>query len=83
MKKKNKKKTKIKKKTLKKKRIKVKSKRNGHDKTIDLSKIISFKFEKIGKAFDNFTKKREREKVKQDKIKSKGREKQIKEEQRE
>ena len=57
MKKKNKKKTKIKKKTLKKKRIKVKSKRNGHDKSIDLSKIISFKFKKLSKAYENFTKK--------------------------
>ena len=51
MKKKIKKKTKTKKKTLKKRGIRVKSKRNGHDKTIDLSKIISFKFQKLSKAY--------------------------------
>ena len=67
MKRRVKKKTKIKKKTLKKKRIRTKSKRNGHDKTIDLSKIISFKFQKLSKAYENFTKKREKEKIKQDK----------------
>ena len=56
MKKKIRKKTK--KKNLKKRRIKVKSKRNGHDKSIDLQKIISFKFQKLSKAYGNFTKKK-------------------------
>ena len=71
MKKRIKKKKKFKKKSLKKRKIRAKSKRNGHDKTINLSEIINFKFEKIGKAFESFTKKREKEKLKQDKIKSK------------
>ena len=50
MKKKNKKK--IKKKALRKKKIKAKRRKNGHDKSVDLQKILSFKFQTISKAFE-------------------------------
>ena len=45
MKKKN-----IKKKASRKKRIKAKRRKNGHDKSVDLQKILGFKFQTISKA---------------------------------
>ena len=43
-----------KKKTKKKRRIKVNSKKNGHDKSVDLQKIVGFKFRSLNKAYKNF-----------------------------
>ena len=59
MKKKNKKK--VKKKTLKKKKIRANSKRNGQAKSMDLQKIIGFKFQTLSKVYKNFTNKRKKE----------------------
>ena len=58
MKKKNRKK--IKKKTSRKRRIKAKRRRNGHDKSVDLQKIIGLKFQKISKAYEDFKEKRKK-----------------------
>ena len=71
MKKKNKKiKKKAQKKTLrKKKRSKIKSRRNKQLKSIDLQKVIGFKFQTLSKAYENFKKRREIEKSKQNKLK--------------
>ena len=85
MKRKNKKtKKKIKKKTqkkaLKKKRSKTNSRQNKRPIAPNLQKVIDFKFRKIFKVYDDFQKKRKIEKSKQDKLKDKGREEQIKEE---
>ena len=76
MKKKNKRKTG--KKALKKRKIKAKYKRNNHNKSMDLGKVIGFKFKTLNKAYENFVTRRKKEKEKQVKIKSKNREKQIK-----
>ena len=55
MKTKNKKK--IKKKASRKKRIKAKRRKNRHNKSLDLQKIIDFKFHTISKAYENFKEK--------------------------
>ena len=67
-----------------KKKIKVKtySKKNSYGKTINLQKVVGFKFKTFGKIYQNFTEKRKKEKLKLDKLKDKNREKQIKDEQR-
>ena len=52
-------KKKVKKKNLKKKRTKAKNKRNSQLKTVDLQKVIGFKFKSFSKAYENFKKKRE------------------------
>ena len=73
MKRKNKKK--IRKKTSKKRKVKANSRRSSYGKTVDLQKVISFKFQTISKAYENFKKKRGIEKLKQEKLRSKNREK--------
>ena len=73
----------IKKKVSRKRRIKAKKRKNGHDKSVDLQKIINFKFQTLSKVYENFKEKRKKEKIKKDKLKNKNREKQIQEEQRE
>ena len=63
-------KRKIKKKALKRKRkTGTNSKRDGYDKSIDLQKIVSFKFQALNKAYENFWQKREKEKEKQEELK--------------
>ena len=74
-------KKKARKKTLKKKKSGAKNKQNSQLKTINLQKVIGFKFQALSKVYENFKKKREIEKSKQDKLESKKREEQIKEEQ--
>ena len=66
------------------KKIKAKtySKKNGYSKTIDLQKVVGFKFKTFGKFYQNFTENRKKEKAKLEKLKSKNREKQIKQEQK-
>ena len=54
---KGKKRRKIKKKTARKRKIKAKYKRNSHNKSIDLGKVIGFKFKTLNKAYENFTNK--------------------------
>ena len=44
----------IKKKASRKKRIKAKKRKNRHDKSLDLQKIIGSKFQTIGKAYADF-----------------------------
>ena len=63
----------------KKKRSKAIRKKNSQSNAIDLQKVVSFKFQTLGKVYKNFTEKRKKEKVKQEKLKSVNREKQIKE----
>ena len=76
-------KNKIKKKTLKKKRrIKANSGKTSRNKSMDLQKIVGFKFQTLNKAYENFKTKRRKEREKQEKSKIKNREKQIKEEQK-
>ena len=77
MKKKSKKR--VKKKISRKRRIKAKKIKNGHDKSVDLQKIINFKFQTLSKVYEDFKEKRKKEKIKQDKLKDKNREKQIQE----
>ena len=57
---------KVKRKTAKRK-IKARSKRNSHSKSVNLQKIIGFNFKSFGKAYENFTENRKKEKAKQDK----------------
>ena len=71
-------KKKVKKKNLKKKRTKARNKRNSQLKTVNLQKVIGFKFKSFSKVYENFKKKRGTEKSKQEKLKSREREKQIK-----
>ena len=73
----------LRKKKIKKRRIKVHGKKNSHDKSMDLQKIMGFKFQTFSKVYKNFTEKRKKEKIKQEKLKSRDREKQIIKEQRE
>ena len=63
-------------------RAKTYSKKNGYGKTINIQKVVDFKFQSLGKIYKNFTEKREREKGKKEKLKEKDREKQIKEQQK-
>ena len=58
MKKKSKKR--VKKKISRKRRIKAKKRKNGHDKSVDLQKIVSFKFQTLSKVYENFKEKRKR-----------------------
>ena len=55
-----------KKKNRKKRKVKTYSKKNGYGKTktIDLQKVVGFKFQAFGKFYKNFTEKRKKEKVK-------------------
>ena len=71
MKRKNKKvKKKNQKKDLRKKKgLKTKSRQNRQLKSIDLQKVIGFKFQTLSKAYENFKKRREIEKSKQNKLK--------------
>ena len=79
MKRKSKKKQK---KTLrKKKKSKAARKRNSQSNAIDLQKVVSFKFQTLGKVYENFKKKRKIEKVREEKLKSKRRVSQGKKEQ--
>ena len=66
------------------KKIKAKtySRKNAYSKTIDLKKVVGFKFQSFGKFYQNFTEKRKKERARLDKLKDKNREKQIKEEQK-
>ena len=65
---------------------KIKTKSYGRKKSngggIDLQKVVDFKFQTIAKIYKNFSKKREKEKGKQEKLKEKDREKQIKKQQK-
>ena len=72
-----------KKESRKKRTVKTHNKKNGYGKTVDLQKVVSFKFQKLSKVHEDFKEKRKKEKIKQDKLKDKNREKQIQEEQRE
>ena len=74
-------KKKRKKKILRRKKIKTKIKINKRYKSTDLQKIMGLKFQKLSKAYKDFKKKREAEKLKQKKLKSETREKQIKNQQ--
>ena len=53
-----------KKKNRKKRKIKAYSKKKANGGAIDLQKVLNFKFQTLGKIYNNFTKKREREKQK-------------------
>ena len=66
------------------KKIKAKtySRKNAYSKTVDLKKVVGFKFQSFGKFYQNFTEKRKKERARLDKLKDKNREKQIKEEQK-
>ena len=44
----------IKKKVSRKRRIKAKKRKNGHDKSVDLQKIINFKFQTLSKVYEDF-----------------------------
>ena len=70
-------KKKIKKKTqrkaLKKKRSKINGRQNKRPKTMNLQKVMGFKFQTFVKAYDDFKKKLKTKKSKQDKLKSKER----------
>ena len=59
----------------KKRKVKTYSKKNGYGKTktIDLQKVVGFKFQTFGKFYKNFTEKRKKEKTKLEKLKSKKR----------
>ena len=54
-----------------KKKIKAKtySKKNSYGKTIDLQKVVGFKFKSFGKFYHNFTEKRKKDKVRLEKLK--------------
>ena len=54
---------KSKKKNKKKRKNKTYSKRDGYDKSIDLQKVLDFKFQSLGKFYKNFTERRKKEKV--------------------
>ena len=73
---------KIKKKNIKKKKTNTYSKKNSYGASIDLQKVVDFKFHTLGKIYKNFTENRKKEKVKLEKLKNSNREKQIKEEQK-
>ena len=63
-------KKKIKKKTLKKKRrIKANSRKASRNESVDLQKIVGFKFQALNKAYENFKIKRRKEREKQEKSK--------------
>ena len=64
-----------KKKNRKKRKVKTYSKKKGYGKTktIDLQKVVGFKFQTFGKFYKNFTEKRKKEKTKLEKLKSKNR----------
>ena len=57
-------KKKSKKKTIKKRKTKTYSKKNGYGTSIDLQKVVDFKFQTLGKIYQNFTKNRKKEKEK-------------------
>ena len=61
MRKKAKKKTK--KKTIKKRKTKTYNKKSGYGASIDLQKVVDFKFKALGKIYKSFTEKRKKEKV--------------------
>ena len=71
-----------KKRNKKRRKIKTYSKKGANGVAINLQKVVDFKFETLGKIYKNFTKKREREKEKKEKLGEKNREKQNKEEQK-
>ena len=66
-------KKKIKKKSSKKKRRRINSKKKSYNKAIDLQKVMAVKFQTLTKVYENFKKKREIEKLKREKLKSKER----------
>ena len=66
---------KSKKKNRKKIKPKTYNKKNSYAKTIDLQKVVGFKFKTFGKLYQNFTEKRKKDKAKLEKLKSKNREK--------
>ncbi len=75
-------KKKIKKKTLKKKRrIKANSRKASRNESVDLQKIVGFKFQALNKAYENFKIKRRKEREKQEKSKIKNRVKHLKKKQ--
>ena len=73
---------KSKKKNIKKRKNKTYGKKNGYGKSIGLRKVLNFKFQTLGKFYNNFTENRKKDKVRQEKLKSQNREKQIKVEQK-
>ena len=79
---KKKSKKKAKKRIIKKRRPKSYSNKKVNGAGIDLQKVVDFKFKALGKIYKNFTEKRKKEKVINEKFKDRNREKQIKEEQK-
>ena len=71
---------KSKKKSIKKRKTKAYGKKKDHKVSVGLRKVGAFKFQTLGKIYKNFTEKRKRYKIRHEKLKSKNREKQIKEE---
>ena len=71
-------KKKSRKRSIKKRKTKTYSKKKGHKASIDLQKVVDFKFQTLGKIYKNFSEKRKREKIKHEKLKSKNRENKIK-----
>ncbi len=68
-------KKKTRKKASKKKRSKANSRKRNQRKTINLQQVMGFKFQTLSKAYENFKKKRETEKLKQNNLQDKEREK--------
>ena len=62
-----------KKKNTKRRKVKTYSKKNSYGKTIDLQKVVSFKFQTFSNFYKNFTEKRKKGKDKLEKLKSKDR----------
>jgi hypothetical protein len=59
---------KTKKKIIKKRKAKTYSKKKANGGGIDLQQVVDFKFETLGKIYKNFTKKREKERERKEKL---------------